>query len=517
MASEAALQFHRQSQMISGRNLASRIEYGTKSTTPDVRVVRRMNPLNYSNPLPDNSSGSKIRPFNLSKDESGRPNAMEIVAMNQSKGGMRLSGGVLKDYKYAQMILKRRGQDTENIKLAAQQLPPQFPPLLELDDVDKQKLTLTQVISKIQDDLDTGDITNLTYDSMKTLGRSLVLLAPTFDEKDITQLSRVFVDMLETINSRVQSQGLKLQLDATRSARGIQQYINKFINPFIEVLAKAVKLPENTKRALITSSARQLFATVTEAEDVPKNIIKLNNNRMIAAGENIADRIDPRINYLSFSEGSIKKQIENLEGVLRDDVEGYKGPFGPRSLQITIAKSIAKSIKNYIIFFTGKKGYEAFLRKLEPNPRQLQTLFRDYINDEVTAALNKITTDKESQRVYESFQKILPIIPDTPELPEGEEFDITRGVPRPRPQVAPLPAPVPGEQVEAAIEAPLPAVEAPVAAPSLSEEERSAYDAFMKLTKETLKQACRDNELLTSGTKPELAFRLVKAGFVPNE
>lgn len=531
MASDVARAFHNQTSLINRQFLNDRINYGTKSSSPEVRNVKRLQPLNYFNPLPDNSSGSKIRPFQMTKDESGRPNAMELVAMRQAGDKQLLQGGVLKDYKYAKFVLNRRATDTKNIELAAKQLPVELSPLLEIDDIDKQKLILSQVISKIQDDLDTGDVTNLTYESMKTLSRSLIVLSSSFDAKDIANLSRIFDDMTETINSRVENQGLKTQLESTRSARGIQQYITKFINPFIETLAKAVDMPENAKRALITSSARQLFASVNTESPTPQNIIRFNNNIMVTTGENIADAIQPGINYTA-SKGSIKNQIESLAGTFREEVRGLQEPIGPRTLEMAYYIGTADAVRSYITFFSGKNGYEDFLRKLKKDPYNFKQLFLDYIKNKTIPALNRISTDKESERVYEAFQK--KVESKLPEVPDNIEF--TGEIPRIRirPRVAPEAA-VPQDLASAEAQAEVPAEaqaqeqvqeQAPVEgfaeyteadyAPEVFSQYLSAGDAVSEINNET-QQLRRElnfligkySEIEGNATKMRQAFRRV--------
>lgn len=491
MASETARAFHNQTSLINKQFVIDRIAYGTKSSSPMIRDDRRMNPMNYFNPLPDNSSGSKNRLFESMKDESGRPNAMEQVYMNQLQGAS-LRGGVLTDFKYAQMILKRRATDTNNIKLLAEQLPPVFPPLLELTDIDKQKLTLSQVISKVQDDLDTGDITTLTFDSMKTLARSLILLGPTFDESDITELSQIFDDMSETINSRVRNQGLKTQLETARSARGIQQYITNFLSPFVVVLAKAVNLPENAKRALITSSARTLFATVTSLEETPKNIIGFNNKIMKDIGFDIAEKFVPGINYLG-SRSEIAKELPRLRGMDRAPQDVNINPNlidiqGPTFQDINYHLSVKNAIETYVVFFKGTKGLTEFKAKLATAPSALRGIFTDFVEQDVSILLNNISTDKESERVFKAFnQKVkfnIPLIPAllTERIPR---------LPRRRPEVAP--EVIPEEEVAEEVD--------------IASEYQSPEDVS-QLTVKELKQLLERYSLRKTGNKPELVQRL---------
>ena len=404
MASEVAQQFHRQSKLISDSFLESRLQYGTKSSTPNIRNQRRELPLYYSNPLPDNSSGSKNRPFQMAKDESGRPNAMEIVAMNQMKGGAymknELRGGVLTDYKYAQFILKRRAQDTQNIALAAQQLPLQFPPLLQIDDIDKQKLALTQIITKIQDDLDTGDITTVTFDSLKSLSRILIVLSPTFDEEDITTLINVFDDMLETINTRVIKQGVQAQIESTRSAVGLKNYIDKFIKPFLVGLIKAVKLPENTKRTFINTLARSLFTDIDVSKAEPiEGTMKGKIDTMLRRGANIRDSINNNIRYF-------------VRGSPQNDT--------------------AKAIKEYVKFFKGKSGlndfFDRYFKATAVAGRPLATfdfanVFTEFIEEQVVPLLDNIANEREADTIFKLFQKQVKTRPDEPVEPMLEEED----------------------------------------------------------------------------------------------
>jgi hypothetical protein len=146
--------------------------------------------MNYSNPLPDNSTGSKIRPFQCSKDESGRPNAMEIVAMNQGK----LSGGVVKDYRYARKILDQRARDSANLDLEAQGLPPQGQPMFEMSRDDSLALELNQLLQNITSSIDEGRLSDLTVNELKNVPRLLIQLLPTMTPQEAVELIRFMDD-----------------------------------------------------------------------------------------------------------------------------------------------------------------------------------------------------------------------------------------------------------------------------------------------------------------------------------
>ena len=191
MALPIVSDFHNQLMAQERARVLLRCANGTKASTPQILNARRIMPLFYSNPLPDNSSGSKNRPIGFSKDESGRPDANMIVAMNQGKphfphNGMSeqqsMRGGVLRNFKYAQEVLKRLGRDTENINLSSQGMPGVPEPTMELNDVDSRNLELNNLLSGIEESIQLSSISSLTISELKNVPRLLIYLAPTFEE-----------------------------------------------------------------------------------------------------------------------------------------------------------------------------------------------------------------------------------------------------------------------------------------------------------------------------------------------
>lgn len=256
MASDITRDWHNQLMAQERARVLDRIAYGTKSSSPQIVNARRLNPLFYSNPLPDNSSGSKNRPIGATKDESGRPDANMIVAMAQGQahfphegmphGGMR--GGVLRNYKYAKMILERRGRDSEDINLSSQGLPPVPGPLLELSDVESRKLELDTLITSLNDAIEVGDITQLTVGELKNIPRLMVALAPVFTENDIVSLIRQFEEMIES-----------LEVSATRAAQRIIDYFQEKVLVFLKALLHIVNLQPQDKDLAVRQMVKEVF------------------------------------------------------------------------------------------------------------------------------------------------------------------------------------------------------------------------------------------------------------------
>jgi hypothetical protein len=279
MASPITQGFHAQQMAQERERVALRISYGTKASTPEIRNIRRMNPLYYSNPLPDNSSGSKMRPFFSSKDESGRPNAMEIVAMNQAQ----MRGGVLKDYRYAQKILQQRATDTQNLQNESQGLPPVPSPLLQLSDEDSRKLELNTLLTSLEDAIDTGAISALTVAELKNIPRLMIALAPTFTESQIADLLRYFDDMIESLIAA-----------ESKPADAIKDYLEKRVRKFLVELAKIVNRSPEEKMLAVRGIAQDIFkfsgltkkkAEVAPVAEAPRRRIFIRRGPQVAPEE----------------------------------------------------------------------------------------------------------------------------------------------------------------------------------------------------------------------------------------
>lgn len=224
MASEVAHEFHRQKMAESRARVGLRIEQGTKGSSPDIRSLRRENPLNFSNPLPDNSSGSKIRPFQCSKDESGRPTPMEIVLANQMKSS--LTGGVLKDFRYARKILGQRASDVSNIDLESQGLPPVASPIATLSEADSRTLELNSVLQAIASQINSGRVSDLTLNELRNLPRLLIAVLPSMTPPEAVELMR-FID--DDIINELRNANVDAEVRLSDYFENVREFIREVI------------------------------------------------------------------------------------------------------------------------------------------------------------------------------------------------------------------------------------------------------------------------------------------------
>lgn len=184
--------FHNKQMEEARQNIRLRLELGTKSGSPKQLDKKRLKPLYYSNPLPDNSSGSKIRPFQTSKDESGRPTPMEMVLANQKRNkGMR--GGVIKDFRVARRLLDRRAEDVRNMELEAEGLPRQESAPVILTTDDSLALELNNVLSTLQKSISSGLFDRITLQELKNVPRLLLNVLPSYTPTDVNELIQ-FID-----------------------------------------------------------------------------------------------------------------------------------------------------------------------------------------------------------------------------------------------------------------------------------------------------------------------------------
>lgn len=276
MALDVVSNWHDQLAQQERQRVMLRIANGTKASSPQILNARREMPLFYSNPLPDNSSGSKNRPIGLMKDESGRPNANEIVAMNQAKhhfshGGSNgvMEGGVLRHFKYGQQILKQRARDAENINLASQGLPPNPEPGVELNEIDSRNLELNNLLSGIEESIELSTISNLTLNELKNVPRLLIYLSPSLDAGRISELIDYIDGLIVDIDTLYSDSDSKYAQNAKRVKSFLEQlklYLTQFV-PYVNYsdeekrmaavqIAKEVFKLKKTPKAILAEVAR---------------------------------------------------------------------------------------------------------------------------------------------------------------------------------------------------------------------------------------------------------------------
>jgi hypothetical protein len=262
MALSVVSNFHDQIAAQERARVMLRIANGTKASSPRILNARREMPLFYSNPLPDNSSGSKNRPIGASKDESGRMNANEIVAMNQAKhhwshgkgSNGHMEGGVLRHFKYAQDILKRRARDAEDINLASQGLPPNPQPGVELSEIDSRNLELNNLLSSIEESIAQTTLSSLTLSELKNVPRLLIFLSTTFDAGRITELLDYIGELVNDITRQYTDSDTRYADNARRVASFLEQLMD-----YLDEFVKYVDYSDQDKRIAAVQIAKQIF------------------------------------------------------------------------------------------------------------------------------------------------------------------------------------------------------------------------------------------------------------------
>lgn len=231
-----------------------RIANGTKATSPDILMARRLEPLYYANPLPDNSTGSKNRPFFENKDESGRPNAMEQVAAKQT-----MQGGVLKNYAYAKKVLAQRARDTTNQDLQKEGLPPVPSETLQLDPTESMNMELSNLIQALQNAIQDQTLDTLTVNEIKNIPRLIVALSPTYTQDDVATLLDIIGEMQESLQDATAKSGPRDRLLA---------FLSEQLEPYLVALVKGTGVQE-TEVPLVEDGARKTIRRGTQGNVAP--------------------------------------------------------------------------------------------------------------------------------------------------------------------------------------------------------------------------------------------------------
>lgn len=328
-----------------------RIATGTKATSPAERSKRRENPLFYFNPLPDNSSGSKIRPFQCSKDESGRPNAMMRVMANQQMG---LRGGVLEDYRYARSVLDRRARDTTNIQMESEGLPPNPEPIAELSAVESKNLELNTLLQNIVGQIASGTASQLTVNDLKGIPRLLVGLLPTYTPQEGVELKQfIDDDILEDLRGFTDTSQKKVQDRLLAFFEACSLFIDKMM-PFLG-------LDDMTKKRASLTLGKKIFGKKlakdfkVELEDSPPSALAVaeEEDEGDDGGDDDEEEAPPRRGPIPPPLARRRPQVapdarrdEEEEDEEEEDEEEEAQP-GPRFIASKQLMDLRKAYRNY--------------------------------------------------------------------------------------------------------------------------------------------------------------------------
>jgi len=266
MASPAVIAFHNAQMEQERKRVALRIANGTKASS-NLVIGHRMQHPSYKG-LPDNSTGSRNQPFFAMKDESQCPLEDKI----------RMRGGVLSTdagQQYARSILKRRAEDTDNIRRIEDGLPPVPPKLLELDESESKSLELNTIIDAIDDAIDAGTTFGIPLSEVSKLPRLLISLSPTFSEEQITALIDVFDDLYRRADTPQSIRRPNRLGDAEDAAESVSNA--RLAIPlgrclaFLEEILKVVNLDnEGDKRIALLGIAKRSFKGAIKAREAER-------------------------------------------------------------------------------------------------------------------------------------------------------------------------------------------------------------------------------------------------------
>lgn len=238
MTAENVRNWHLQQMAEMRQRVMDRIAVGTKSTSPHTLATRLAEPLKYYNPLPDNSSGSKSRPFFGARDDSGRPTADELVYLRQrEEADMR--GGAIHNFQVAQQLLNRRRQDFQQLEEVKAGLPPTEPPQSVLTDLESKELELNVLLRNIGDAIESEQLDSLSTSEIKNIPRLLISLSPYFDESRVTEIIGYLESQIQELNAYLDreaddSKQRKIVVRVIASLTDFIEYLKQGVLPYLD-------------------------------------------------------------------------------------------------------------------------------------------------------------------------------------------------------------------------------------------------------------------------------------------
>lgn len=296
MATPAVIGFHNATGIEERNKVRLRIQQGTKASSPQIRSYRRQH-LDIYQPhatLPDNSTGSKNRPFYASKDESHY----------SLEDKVKMRGGVLstkEGQKYAKFILNRRGNDIRAKELVSQGIEPSsVMPTgdLVLTPDESKSLELNNLLQGVSDAIEASDFSGLTINDLKNIPRLMINTLPKMTQQNFAELNEFIREMTEELDAIINPKSdraddeVELQLDtkSTSGARRIKEYLDRILlllRNFAKVMGRDEASKVATLRALVSEffSIRPSDSSVVVPSEGQMRVVDRRAFQPIAPGE----------------------------------------------------------------------------------------------------------------------------------------------------------------------------------------------------------------------------------------
>jgi len=328
MATPAVIGFHNATGIEERNKVLLRIQQGTKASSPQIRSYRRQH-LDIYQPhatLPDNSTGSKNRPFYASNGES-----------SFSLEDMKMRGGVLstkEGQKYGKFLLNRRANDIRAKDLVAQGIEPSsvLPSGETVLTPDESKaLELNNLLQGVSDATEASDFSSLTIADLKNIPRLMITTLPTMTDQNFAELFEFIREMTEELEAIITPKSdraddeveLRLDTKSTAGAKRIYEYLRRLLvllRDFAKVMGRDEASKTATLRALVNEflGIRKTTSTSIVPSEGQMRVVDRRAFQPIAPGEQRAS-----------TKPVVKRKL--MKGVVRRvPVVGIPPPSPPR-------------------------------------------------------------------------------------------------------------------------------------------------------------------------------------------
>lgn len=262
--------------------------------------------------LPDNSTGSKNRPFFAMKDEANVPLVPKATGAGNPGALWNPAGR-----KYAKEILQRRAIDTTAQEEGME--PPQVVPPAQEEPSFEKKLELNNMVKQLAISINQGRFSDITFDLYRKVLMVLLAVIPFMDGAELADLYGRFEDiervsqnqLSERVDDRAPSEEAFLET-MKQNIQGVTKLLDEYILRTEGPLTRKQRV-----RSLNKKVASQTF-TIDEKRTILKELVKKYVDKKFDAVIPPADRSTEFVDEVEGGE-QIFDALMSINDLLNDD------------------------------------------------------------------------------------------------------------------------------------------------------------------------------------------------------